>query len=213
MALDWEPLATPKRGYEREFVELFHALVQATGARRERVMRWFTNISDPPFTTLGAPRIGHDPAADDWLRARLEKTGRGAELPRLVIEMRGDHVLELLPPSDGFPVYSDHLASDYLDRYSFHAELLADHRDTLGEELWQRGHQMMLPDDHKAFAEQLFDVAIRFADEHTLPSEVETIREPVFPEGTVERSGHILFAAAKWCWYWSERGYGLAVSY
>src|SRR5689334_22319698 len=163
MALDWEPLATPKRGYEREFVELFHALVKATGARRDRVMRWFTNISDPPFATLGAPRIGHDPAADDWLRARLEKTGRIAELPRLVIEMRGDH--------------------------------------------------MMLPDDHKAFAEQLFDVAIRFADEHTLPSEVETIREPVFPEGSVERSGHILFAAAKWCWYWSERGYGLAVSY
>jgi hypothetical protein len=213
MALDWEPLATPKRGYEREFVELFHSLATATDARRERVMRWFASISDPPFTTLGAPRIGHDPAADDWLRARLEKTGRVAELPRLLVEMHGDHVLELLPPCDGFPVYSNHLASEYLDRYSFHAELLADHRETLGEALWQRAHEMMLAEDHKAFAEQLFDIAIRFADEHKLASQVETIREPVFPEGTVERSGHILFAAAKWCWYWSERGYGLAVSY
>ena len=213
MALDWEPLATPKRGYEREYVELFHTLVAATGARRERVMRWFTNISDPPFTTLGAPRIGHDPAADDWLRMRLEKTGRSAELPRLLTEMRGDHVLELLPPSDGFPVYSNHLVAEYLDRYSFHAELLADQRDALGDPLWQRAHEMMLADDHKAFAERLFDAAIRFAGEHKLPSQVETIREPVFPEGTIESSGHILFAAAKWCWYWSERGYGLAVSY
>jgi hypothetical protein len=213
MALDWEPLATPKRGYEREYVELFHALVQATGARRERVVRWFENVTDPPFATLGAPRIGYDEAADDWLRMRLEKSGRLGELARLQTEMHGDHVLELLPPSDGFPVYSNHLVSEYLDRYSFHAELLADVREVLGDELWQRAHEMMLVDDHRRFAEALLDAAIRFADQHKLPSQVETIREPVFAEGTVERSGHVLFAAAKWCWYWSERGHGLAVSY
>ena len=213
MALDWEPLPTPKRGYEREFVELFHKLVAATGARREQVLTWFLAISEPPFATIGAPRIGYDAAADEWLRARLEKSGRLAELAAMQAEMYGDHVLEVMAPCDGFPVYSDHLNSDHLDRYSFHAELLGGPglREALGDELWQRAHDMMLVDGHRAFAEQLLDVAIRFADEHKLPGHVETVREPVYPEGTVERSGHILFAAAKWCWYWSDRGHGLAV--
>jgi hypothetical protein len=213
MALDWEPLPTPRRGYEREFVELFHKLVGATGARREQVMAWFVAISDPPFATIGAPRIGYDAAADDWLRARLEKKGRVAELAAMQLKMHGEHVLEAMPPGDGFPVYSNHLNSEYLDRYSFHAELLGEPalRDALGDQLWQRAHEMMLVDDHRAFAERLLDVAIRFSEDNELPGHIETVREPVYPEGTVERSGHILFAAAKWCWFWSDRGHGLAV--
>jgi hypothetical protein len=35
----------------------------------------------------------------------------------------------------------------------------------------------------------------------------------VFPDGTPEAKGHLLYAAAKWCTYWSQRGHGLAVSY
>jgi len=213
MALDWEPLPMPKRGYEREFVELFHKLVGATGARREQVMTWFLAISEPPFATIGAPRIGYDAAADEWLHARLEKSGRLAELTAMQAMLRGDHVLEVMPPCDGFPVYSNHLNAEHLDRYSFHAELLGDPglRGALGDVLWERAHEMMLVDDHRAFAERLFDVAIGFADDHKLPGHVETTREPVYPEGTAERRGHILFAAAKWCWYWSDRGHGLAV--
>jgi hypothetical protein len=212
MPLEWEPLPTPKRGYETEYVDLFHKLVAATGARRARVMGWFASVTEPPFATIGAPRIGHDAEADEWLRARMEKQGRLAELAAMQAAMHGDHVLEIMPPCDGFPVYSNYRISEDLDRYSFHAELLGGAQDVLGE-LWQRAHEMMLVDDHRAFAEQLLDVAIGFAHEHGLPGEVETIREPVFPEGTLERTAHVLFAAAKWCWYWSERGYGLAVSY
>jgi len=210
MALDWEPLPRPKRGYEREYVDLFHKLVRAEGRSRDQVMGWFLDITEPSFATIGAPRIGHDEAADEWLRTRLEKSGRLAELPQLQAEMDGDHVLEIMPPCDGFPVYSRHRDVEHLDRYSFHAELL---RGIVADDLWQRAHQMMLVEDHHAYAEQLLDAAMTFSYEHKLPSHVETIREPVFPEDTAERSGHILFAAAKWCWYWSERGYGLAALY
>jgi hypothetical protein len=213
MALDWEPLPTPKPGYEREFVELFHKLVTTTGARRDQVMGWFANVSRPTFTTIGAPRVGHDPAADDWLRERLEKSNRTGELAQLRIEMHGYHVLELMPPCDGFPVYSNHTVSDDLDRYSFHAELLSDLRNELGAELCELAYTMMLPDAHAAFSARLLEVATRFAADHDLPAHVATVREPVFPKGTPERRGHLLFAAAKWTAYWSSRNHGLAVSY
>ena len=210
MALDWEPLPTARRGYEAEYERLARKLELAEGSLREQVMKWFLDVTEPPFATIGAPRIGFDPAADEWLHGRLEKSGRLAELTEIAADMRGDHVLELLPPCDGFPVYSNHRDAEHLDRYSFHAELL---HGIVSEELWRRAHHMLLAPDHRKLAEQLLDAAMKFADEHKLPNHVETIREPVFAEGTPERSGHILFAAAKWCWYWSERGYGLAAIY
>ena len=213
MALEWEPLPTPKRGFEREFVDLFHKLVAARGAKRDQVMEWFLQIAEPPFETIGAPRVGKDAAADDWLRARLEKSNRLPELPQLVREMHGYCVLELMPPCDGFPVYSNHKTVEHLDRYSFHAELLAGVHDVLGETLSAQLNVMMLPEQHRELAEQLLETADRFVNEHALPVHVATIREPVFPDGTLEAKGHLLYAAAKWCTYWSQRGHGLAVSY
>jgi len=213
VGLEWEPLPTPLRGYDREFEDLFHKLVGSTGPRREQLLDWFTKVAEPPFATIGAPRVGHDETANEWLRERLEKSGRLPELDQIRLEMHGYNVLELLPPCDGFPVYSNHIISDRVDRYSFNAELLADASEELGTELFEQIYTMMLASEHRDFAERLLFVATRFAEEHKLPETVETIREPVFPEGTIERRGHILFAAAKWSLYWSQRGYGLAVSH
>jgi hypothetical protein len=148
MGLEWEPLPTPKRGHEREFVDLFKKLVSSTGSKREQVAAWFNQIAIPPFETIGAPRIGKDDEANAWLEARLEKSNRLAELPQLLQEMHGYCVLELMPPCDGFPVYSNHKVVEHLDRYSFHAELLAGVHDELGAELCARAHVMMLPEDH-----------------------------------------------------------------
>jgi hypothetical protein len=211
MALDWEPLLTPKRGYEQEFVDLFNKLVIASGARRAQLLEWLGNISVPVFETLGAPRVGFDEAADAWLRERAAKSDRLAELDEIKAEMHGYAVLDLMPPCDGFPVYSHYKTKDELERYSFNAELLAGVSEALGDELVRRAHTMMLPKAHREFADRLGEVATRFAAEHGLPEHVATIREPVFPEGSQERHGHILFAAAKWCAYWSGRGHGLAV--
>ena len=213
MGLEWEPLATPKRGYEDEFVDILKKLVAATGTRRVQLMEWLANASIPVWGTIGAPRVGYDEAANEWLRARVEKSNRLPELEEIAREMRGESVLELLPPCDGFPVYSNHKVDESLDRYSFHADLLSNVKDALGPKLVEKAHTMMVAADHEIFATELHEVATKFAEEHGLPPHVATIREPVFPEGTKERNGHVLFAAAKWCTYWSLRGYGLAVSF
>jgi hypothetical protein len=214
MGLEWEPLATPRRGYEAEFVDLFGKLNKgATGHKRAQLMDWLANASIPVFSTIGAPRVGHDEEADVWLRARVEKSNRLPELEEIARDMYGESVLELLPPCDGFPVYSNHKLDDSLDRYSFHADLLSNVKDALGARLVEKAHMMMLPPEHELFAGELHEVATKFAEQHSLPAHVATIREPVFPEGSQERNGHVLFAAAKWCTYWALRGYGLAVSF
>ncbi len=209
VGLDWEPLAIPRRGHEREFVDLFHKLAHAPAHRRPQLEEWFANVAEPPFATLGAPRIGHDPETEAWLLARVTRSNRLAELDQIRTEMHGYHVLELLPPCDGFPVYSRCKDVDFLERYAFNAELLLDLSDVLGTELFDAAFESMLADKHAAYASALTDVANQFWLDHGLPDHVATIREPVFPEGSLERKGHILYAAAKWCTYWSERGHGL----
>ncbi len=211
MGLEWEPLPTPKRGYEKEYESLFKKLATAAPSRREQLASWFSDVSVAPFETIGAPRVGFDAEADEWLRARIEKTNRLGELEAIQADMRGYYVLELLPPCDGFPVYSNHKNDEHLDRYAFHAELLRGVADALGDELCDRAATMMLPAAHTTFAADLTAAATKFSTENSLPENVATIREPVFPEGSTEYKGHVLHAAAKWSTYWSGRGYGLAV--
>lgn len=209
MALDWEPLPKPKPGQEREFEDLFHKLEGATGARRERLLSWFSEASEPAYVALGAPRVGFDEAADEWLVKRTEKQKRMPELDALRKELRGYYVMELLPPCDGFPVYSNYLTSDTLERYAFNAELVLAERALIGDEMWRLAQSAVLAEGLARFAERLHETAQRYAMENELPAHVETIREPVFPEGSKERRAHVLFAAAKWCTYWSFRGHGL----
>lgn len=209
MALDWEPLPKPKLGQEREFEDLFHKLEGARGQRRERLLEWFANASEPAFTQIGAPRVGYDEEADEWLVKRVEKQQRTAELDEIRREMRGYCVLTLLPPCDGFPVYSNYITSDSLERYAFNALLVTAEREIIGDALFERAHTAMLPEGLAEFAEKLHEVAQRFVLERGLPGHVETIREPVFAEGSQERRAHVLFAAAKWATYWSYRGHGM----
>jgi hypothetical protein len=209
--LDWEPLPTAKRGHETEYESLFKKLSTARPDRRDQLADWFSQVAVPAFETIGAPRVGYDEAGNDWLLKRAQKSNRSeAEIEELKVEMHGYYVLELMPPCDGFPVYSNHLTSEHLERYSFNAELLVGMKDVLGEQLWRSVQTAHLAAEHMEIGKRLDTAAQKFVADNKLAESVATIREPVFPEGSNERKAHILFAAAKWCTYWAARGYGLA---
>jgi hypothetical protein len=208
--LEWEPLPKAKRGHEREFADLFRKLQVAKESRRDQLLQWFADVTEPAYALIGAPCVGTDEVADAWLRAKVEKSNRLEELDAIAADMAGTYVLDLLPPCEGFPVYRSSLE---VERYTFHAELLRATSDELGVELCELAYTMMLPEALSDYATRLFVTADRFAADHKLPEHVATIREPVFPEGTDGRRGHVLYAAAKWCEYWSVRGHGLAVTF
>lgn len=204
MGLDWNPLARPRDGHEEEFVRLFRAL-EAGADDREKLLERFHEISQSPFELLGAPRVGFDAAADEWLQETLRENGKLDELDRVRESMRGYYVLDLLPPCDGFPIYTHYGQYDGLDRYSFRAKFLDDVEDVIGPELYERAFERLLAAELAEYGSKLLAKAYAFIESRGLAEPAEPPEE----FGTDASRAHILFAAARWCLYWAERGHGL----
>ena len=226
MGLDWSPMAKPRPGFEEEFVTIFRELEgDAVPEKRRGLARIFRSrglteserkarlerlreISDPPYALMGAPRVGYDEPADRWLIERLERAGTRDEYEKARKEMHGYYVLDLLPPCDGFPPYTNYGAYEGLDRYSFRGSFLQDVQDVLGAELMDQAYRRMLPGELKQYGTKLLEKAKAFARAHGValierrpPSDVD--------EGGAAARADIIFAAAKWCLFWAERGHGL----
>ena len=208
MGLDWNPLARPRDGHEEEFIRLFRSLEQEAPVENDPRMARFHEISQAPFELLGAPRVGIDAAADEWLRESLRESGRLDELEKAREGMNGFYVLDLLPPCDGFPVYSHYGAYEGLDRYSFRAKFLDDVEDVLGPELYERAFRRMLASDLEEYGHLLLQAARTFAESRGVTAVAEAAEAPE-EVGSDESRAHILFAAARWCLYWAQRGHGL----
>jgi hypothetical protein len=205
MGLDWNPLPRARPGHEAAFGDLFDRMVRAGN---DAALDDSEDIWQPVFETLGAPQVGIDTAADDWLRTKV-KPERFEEART---QMRGYYALDLLPPCDGFPFYTNYPLSQSLSRYTFRAQFLRNVEDVLGKELFERSYTFMTAEAHKAYGEKLLQTAKIFARANKVEHVEHADRDQAsaFADQTVERRGHILFAAARWCLYWAGRGHGLA---
>ena len=226
MGLDWNPMAKPRAGFEAEFVRVFKELEgraaperkgilaaifrprSLTEAERDTRIARFREISEPPYEALGAPRVGHDDAADAWLREKLEATGTAATYATTREEMRGFYVLDLLPPCDGFPSYTNNGAYEGLDRYSFRGSFLKDVEDALGPDLMERAYSTMLAEELVEYGAALLEAAMRFAQANGV-EHVGSAPPADFDEGSPETRADILFSAARWCLFWGRRGHGM----
>lgn len=223
MGLDWNPIGKPKPGHEEEFAKLFNQLSNNPVAggwldkfkqlfqrvdRDALSKRWF-EIQISPFVTVQAPQVGVDPRADEWARARYkEDPPKDKAEAQFLDELKGYYVVALAPPCDGIPYYSNGSAG-YVEPYSFRAQFITiDCKDIVGKALLEKCYQSCLAPGLAVLGTELRECASEYASRHGI-SHVETARELDAPEGSPESNAHILFAAAKWCEYWSSRGHGL----
>lgn len=223
MGLDWNPIGKPKAGREEEFAELFSQLSNNPVAgswfdkfkqlfqrvdRDALSKRWF-EIQISPFATVQAPQVGVDPPADEWARARYKELApKDKTEDQFLEELKGYYVVALAQPCDGIPYYSNGPAG-YVELYSFRAQFITiDCKDIVGNALLEKCYQSCLASGLAEFGAELRECASEYASKHGV-SHVETVRELDAPEGSPESNAHILFAAAKWCEYWSSRGHGL----
>lgn len=231
MGLDWNPLGRPKAGRGEEFERLFAELTSGPTPAKPRLFRWlrspreltpeeraarlerFHAISDPPFATLDAPRVGFDPVADAWLTKTLEAGGRIGELEKAREEMHGYYVLALLPPCDGFPHYSNNGLYEGLDRYSFRGQFLNDVRGIIGTRLHERAWEWMLARDLLAYADDLDAVARPWAERAGVANVDGAPESPPIGDDDPASQAHILFSAIRWCRFWGSRGHGLEPYY
>jgi hypothetical protein len=226
MGLDWNPMGRPRPGHEEEFARLFKALVEhpadagfieqalrrLRGFDRDKVSaRWF-EIQVSPYEALAAPRVGLDPAADAWARQQYqqlpdEKRSAKSE-SEFLKEMAGYYVLQLVPPCDGIPMYSNG-GLGYVELFSFRAQFLTiDCKDIIGENLLEQAYRTCLAPGLAALGAALMAKAVEYAAMNKV-SHVADVPRPEYEEGKPESNAHILFSAARWCNFWSSRGHGM----
>lgn len=210
MGLDWNPMGRPKQGHEPEFEAIFRALESEPNAPgREAWLERFQAISEPPYSTLNAPRVGIDPAADEWLAKRLPDASKLAEAKE---QMRGLWVLDLMPPCDGFPRYSNYATSggkEGYERYTFRAEFLNDCVDAIGEKLHLVAHENLLARDLKLYAEALEEKIRPWAEKNGVAHLATATEAPKAEPRTPAAIADIVFSAIRWSRFWAERGHGL----
>jgi hypothetical protein len=223
MGLDWNPIGKPQAGNEEEFESLFNQLCDKPYAdsafskfkklfhrldREAATKRWF-EIQTSPFVTIQAPQVGVDPQANEWAKARYrENPPQDKSEEQFLEDLKGYYVVALAPECDGKPFYSNGSAG-YVELYSFRAQFITNYcEDIVGSELLEKCYQSCLASSIVSLGAELRACASSFAAKHSV-LHVESVRELEAPEGSAESKAHILFAAAKWCEYWSSRGHGL----
>lgn len=215
MGLDLIVEGCARAGHEAEWrrtVERAFADEQLTEAEVAR----FQEISVAGYERLGAPRVGSDSAADDWI-IEARKATTPAEIEATLKEFDGHHVLRLVT-CDGVPPYSNGGLYDGVDETSF----LASCGDVLGKDLIARAWDHKLPEAAVSYGQALLASAAAAAAAGP-PS-----RAPSQKRGLLARLGltkpppeaspfqeqlEIARAAGRWFVFWGERGHPIRAWY
>jgi hypothetical protein len=206
MGLDLLVLGKPKQGFEREFELAISRLNKSETLSESEEGRFRENVS-LPYQELGAPRVGFDRTANDWMvqsyRSRGDQTSEG----QIIKDNQGYYVLSLLQGScDGVPLYSNGGAYDGVDQTSFRGQFLEFCVDYLDKAvLSQAWTNVMTPEEAVSYGESLLVIA------NTPPKGARRgFLRKLFSGGqkaTIEEQKNILTAAGKWYVFWGDRGH------
>lgn len=222
------PMSKAKPGFEDEFREVFLRIEVAQGNREpiERkgflgrmfaakedpapLIERFQEISIPPFQAIGAPVVGTDTAADDWVR-RLYSEGRIESVDSeaaAISAMTGYHVMEIMPECDGFPIYTHDGLYEGVTRASFRGAFLNDCQDVIGDDLHGQAWMAMLADELAAWGRGMRICADEYADKQDVAHVLGDRTWQWTDENAPEAKAHIIDQAARWALWWSDRGHG-----
>ena len=202
MGLDWHPQSKPKPGSEAEFEQLLNG-----AAWSETEQARFDEITVSPHQTLKAPQIGHDAAADAWAREQFKVQHpemNEDELQSAMAEAKGFFVLDLVPPCDGLPRYSN-AALGTVEAFCFRGEFLVDGKAVIGDRLLKAAFDAKPPEALLAYGKDLIAQAEAFAEQRGLKIGSLNTDDPDSAEAKLDAA----LAAGRWCVFWAERGHGL----
>ena len=218
MGLDLVVEACAKPGCEAEWrrtVERVFANDQPSDVELDR----FAEISIPAHQRLGAPRVGYDPAADEWI-IETRKAGDPEEIAAVLKDFHGYYALALVK-SDGTPEYSHGGLYEGVDETSFRGAFLSDCGSILQKALIEQAWDHKFPEAALAYGHALM-VAADAAGNHgplTIPPPkrsflsrlglAKTAREPL----PFDEQLKIVEAAGRWFIFWGERGHPIRAWY
>ena len=202
MGLDNKVLFKPKLGYESEYRDIFENHIRPRKVSDGVVNRYF-EISIPPYENLGAPKVGRDREADEWILQHYETNKVGDESKEQFNKRaEGYNVLQLVK-CDGISKYQSLVD----DPYVFRGQFLRDVEDIIGGNYLEQAYQYMSAKELKIYGEEILLLANNYAKE-TNNEHIEGTIDEDPPDGTAFKT-HLLKSWGKWCVFWGEKGHGM----
>lgn len=230
MGLDMNPLPKPKIGYEAEFEDLWFKyekgrdrlpdilidnpqylnLPKLTKEELKQLDVRFQEISLLPRATVGAPVVGADAAANDWLKTKFDagQVKNFSNFAEAFDYFQGYYVLDLVPDCDGFPIYSHHGAYGGVDRTSFRGSFLDSCGSILNENQIAQAWNPMLSRHLNSYGQDLRQTVDSFAAKNGAQHVLGQKYFEWDDETSLEAQVHIVDQLARWCLFWSECGHG-----
>jgi hypothetical protein len=206
MGLDLIVEGCAKPGHENEWRRLLQRSFADEELSDAEVAR-FHEISVPGYEHIGAPRVGYDNAANQWiLDARKAKTPE--EIAVVLKEFNGYHVIQLVQ-CDGVPRFTHAGLYEGADETCFRGAFLNDCRELLGKGLLSDAWNHKFPEQAVDYGKALLAAAEAAGGapkrRRTLLSRLGLVKESE-PLAWAEQL-EILRAAGRWFIFWGERGH------
>jgi hypothetical protein len=209
MGLDLIVEGCAKPGHEEEWRRLLKRSF-ADKELSEAEVAQFQRICIPAYERIGAPRVGRDSTANQWiLEVRKAKTPEG--VAAVLKEFDGYYVVRLVE-CDGVPKCSHGGLYVGADETSFRGAFLNDCQDVLNKGLLNEAWNHKFPDEAVAYGKAMLVAADAAEATSTIPKPRRTLlsrlgftkeREPI----PMAEQLAIVRAAGRWFVFWGERGH------
>jgi hypothetical protein len=210
MGLDLVVEGCAKPGHEHEWRCLLERSFTDEQLSEAEIAR-FREICIPGYERIGAPRVGYDRAANEWLlEARKAKTPE--DVAAVLKEFEGYYVVRLVK-CDGVPKYSNGTLYEGADETSFRGAFLNDCQDVLSKLLLNEAWNHKFPEAAVAYGKAL----LAAAEEAEADGKAPKRRTLLSRLGLTKESEPVAFAeqldivraAGRWFIFWGERGHAI----
>jgi hypothetical protein len=199
-----ESRATP--GHEAEW-EMIVRRSFADGEISDAEFERFEAISQPAYASLGAPRVGIDVVANDWI---AEKMADRMSREEAIAEYHGYYALTLVD-SDGLPKYSHGGLYEGVDETSFRGSFLKDCTLVLGQHMIDDAWNHRMPDEAVNYGKALLASASDARNGKTLEVRKRSMLRALFGRSAenlpLEEQLNIVETAGRWFVFWGSRGH------
>ena len=202
MGLDNKVLNAPKPGFEKEFSDIFQKHIKPKNYTQEIVDRYF-EISIPAYENMGAPRVGFDHRADNWILGLYERNKQEGETEdQFLKRFHGHYALHTLKNCDGLPNYRAMGGEPYIFRGQFLNAL----EGVLGDSI-HKAYTYLDGAELVEYGNEIMAIANKYAMENKC-EHVKGDAQENYPEGH-QFNTHLLKNFARWCLYWGSKGHGM----
>ena len=184
-------------------MEIFNKHVRTRNYTQEIVDRYL-EISFPAYENIGAPRVGFDKAADDWMLQHYAANKQEDETEVQFLErMKGYYALDVLKNCDGIPRYRAFGGEAYIFRGQFSNDL----QEELGE-LYNKAYEYLNAEELVTYGKEIMDLASEYATQHQTEFVKGDTNEEGVDEGPAYKT-HLLRNFGRWCLFWGKKGHGM----